>query len=279
VPLAFLLLSSFVVLLLARLRYPGEALRHAAPFAAPAWAWDTALALLAAGAAVAAFRARRVLARPGAARALSGLAVYPLGLAIAWGVLPAYPGEYALVHKALVVGVAVLMALLVWRGRASLGLTWRGFGGACRALALPTATLLGLGLVFAATQGLAPRWERLAANLVAYPVYASLQLLVLLVYPVRLLERLSDSRPAIVLASAGLFALVHWPNGPLVLGCLAGAAVWARSFLRHGNLAAIAISMGVLAAVLMNVAPRDAIHNARCGPIYVQRLVERPGPP
>jgi hypothetical protein len=277
-PLVVPLSCAFVIGLLTRLRYPGAALRHASPVPAPAWAWDVALALIATGALAAAWLGRRALARPSGRRALAELGVYPLGLAVVWGALPAYREDYRPWHYGLIAALSLLIGLLFLRNRANRarwGLTTRRLGTALRALALPTALLLAAGLaVIAATTGFSVRWSRLALNVVTYPLYAVAQLLVLHAFLIRRLEVLSDSRPLIVLAAALVFALVHWPNGPLALGCLVGAAVWAHNFLRHGNLLAVALSMGVLAAILGNAVPREAVDNARCGPIHVQRRID-----
>jgi len=273
-PLAFLLASTTVVLLIARLRFAGEALRFAGPVAVPAWAWDVLLVLLAAGAVVAAVRDRAALARPGARRALRELGVSPLGLALVWGALPPYRWLYRPWHYGLVAVFALLVVALFWRDRGSRGrwgITCTNFRAACRDLAAPTALLLAAGLAFAALGGFALRWDRLAVNLLTYPLYGFLQLLVLQVFLIRRLERLTDSRRTVALVAAGIFALVHWPNAVLLVGCLAAGAVWARNFVRYGNLLPIALSMGILAAVLMNVMPRERLRNGRCGPVYVYR--------
>jgi hypothetical protein len=277
-PLAVPLSCAFVIGLLTRLRYRGEALRHASPVPAPPWAWDVALALLAIGALAAAWRDRRALARPGARRAIAELGIYPLGLALVWGALPAYPENYGPWHYGLIAAFSVLVGLLFWRDRANRtrwGLTTRRLAPALRALAVPTGVLLVAGLALtAATAGFSVRWGRLALGVATYPLYAVAQLLVLHVFLIRRLELLTDSRPLIVSSAALVFALVHWPNGIVAFGCLLGAAVWARDFLRHDNLLAVALSMGVLAGILGSVVARPAIRNARSGPIYVQREID-----
>ncbi len=181
-------------------------------------------------------------------------------------------------HYLVVTAVLAAFAWLMWRDRgrtAGWGLRWTGFAASLRALAWPTLTLLAAGLAWAGlTDQLQPRWSRMAGNVLTYPLSALIQLLLLQVLLLRRLERLSDVRGAIVLGTAAVFGLAHWPNPLVALGCFLGAIFWCRAFLKFGNLPAIALSMGLLAAILGNAVPREAIDNARTGPIHIQREID-----
>jgi hypothetical protein len=56
-----------------------------------------------------------------------------------------------------------------------------------------------------------------------------------LAFPVARFKKISQSSIQIVLAVAGLFALIHWPNGILMLACLLAMIVWARVYLRQAK--------------------------------------------
>ena len=276
---ALLLTNVFVVLLAARLRCAGQGLPYAspAPMGPQVWWWviaGTGLAAIVAG--VSGGKALREAKRRTAAVEL--LAVFAALFACEWGALPAEPRHYRPADYVVVAALVGLLGFLFWRDRRNFsgwGLTLRNFLPALRLLAIPTAVMIAVPVVARQFMGGRVAPARLLIALGLYPFYALAQLLVFQVFLVQRLRRITDSAVTIVLVSAGTFALLHWPNGVLMAACAPAAAVWTLVYLKRPNLYALAISMGLAAAVLANVLPRDRVlHNLRTGPIYVERQIE-----
>jgi hypothetical protein len=275
--LGFLLLNVCVVLVAARLRYGEAALAHAAPVAlAPgAWWWIAGgVALLAAAAALA---GRAALRRPGARAALAELMILPAFFAYEWALMPAFVEDRTLADwlllGALVAAVAAAFYLDRRRGR-RWGFGAKHFLGAVRWLAAPTAVMVAAPVAFAAAAGAETRLHHAGPALATYPLYALAQLAVFQGFLVVRLRRVSASRAEIVAAAAGVFALVHWPNGVVMLACGFGAAVWTFVYLHRPNLCALALSMGLAAVAFAYALPEDLTEHMRTGPIYVRRRVE-----
>jgi hypothetical protein len=279
---ALLLTNASVVLLVVRLRYDGGGLEHASPVPMGPQAWWWAAAGAAALALVAAAVAAR-RPRPGRARATAELlAVFVPMFAFEWGVLPPY--HWRAVDWTIMAGLAILVAALFWLDRRNAGLwgvTGRNFASAARLLAIPTTVFVAVPAVAAIFVGTDCRPGQAALDLIGYPFYALTQLLLFQVFLVRRLTLLADSRTSTVLVSAGMFALLHWPNGIVMAASGAGAVVWTAVYLRRPNVYALALSMGLAVVALANLLPRDLTHNLRTGPTYVQRLIDartRPRP-
>jgi hypothetical protein len=174
-------------------------------------------------------------------------------------------------------GLVLLMLAFVWRDRSDLpnwGLDGRGFVPAARFLAVPTVLMVAAPIAAVAVVGTDFQPGRAGLALAAYPLYAFAQMLVFQLFLVRRLVRISGTGARTILISAGIFSLVHWPNGLLMGACFVGACVWTAAYLRRPNLYAIALSMGLAAASFASFLPRDLTRNLRTGPIYVQRLLE-----
>jgi hypothetical protein len=71
-----------------------------------------------------------------------------------------------------------------------------------------------------------------------------------------------------VFVAAALFSIVHAPNVGLMLLTFLGGIVWCRTFRRHPNLAALALSHGVLALVIVSTLPIGWTGGLRIGPAY-----------
>lgn len=276
---AFLCINVCVVMTAAALRYAGEGLAHAAPVAMAPWVWW----LLVAGAgvlgalAVAADRkwppdrrCRRAIAEL--------LVIFTVFLAFEWGTLPAYRSQYRLMHYLTVVLWLAMVLCLFWRDRRNFhawGVGMKNFVPAARLLAGPTIVMIAVPLVARQFVGGQIDARRMLIALGTYPLYAVAQLGLFQVFLVPRLRRISDSTASVVLVSAGMFALAHWPNGVVMAACAVPAAVWTLVYLKRPNLYALAISMGLAAAVFANVLPREQVlRNLRTGPIYVQRLID-----
>jgi hypothetical protein len=83
----------------------------------------------------------------------------------------------------------------------------------------------------------------------------------------RLREVFPDEGRA-ALAAAGLFALLHLPNLPLMVGTFVTGYLWCRLFSRHPNLFTLTLSHTILAIVLAHSFPREWMHGMKVGPGY-----------
>ena len=148
---------------------------------------------------------------------------------------------------------------------------------ALKALWVPTVLFVSVPVLWGLAIGNPLHAFRTLFAVATYPFYALAQLLMFLAFPVARFKRISRSSIQIVLAVAGLFALIHWPNGILMLAGLVAMIVWCWVYLRHPNLFAVALSMGVAGAVFTQVLPESVHHNMRAGPYYVyRRLLKLP---
>lgn len=271
----------FVVLLAARLRYAGEALAYASPVTAGSDVWLCGILSAAGLAALAATLGRRTLRNAGARRALLQLLIFPAFFAYEWTFLPARMRHWRIIDWAVLGALLAVIAVLLWRDRRPLaerGLTTRNFAPAAGMLAVPTLVMMAVPVVVACFVGTDFQPAR-AACLLAYPLYALAQLAIFQVFLVPRLVSISKSRISVVVVSAGIFTLLHWPNGLLMGACAAGATVWTIVYLYRPNVYALALSMGLMAAVLAGALPRERTawrtHNLRTGPIYVERHLGR----
>ncbi len=309
---AFLFTNVAVVLVACRVRFAGESLIHAAPLELQPVVWNIAIVLAIGLALVSGWRDReRVLGRvnspgpPGrgvpGGQAASGrglestagssrralcelMVIFPGLFAFEWAVLPPYrwrPLDWAIMGVLL----ALVMGFL-WRDRQQ-ARGW-GFGGAhlleaARRLALPTAAIVAALAAVALIVVVPIDGNEIAESLVWYAVYATGQLLVFQVFLVTRLRALSESRRTIVLVASCLFALVHWPNGLLMLATGLGAVLWTTVYLAVPSLYALAGSMALCAVAFAQFVPDHLHDHMRTGPIYVQRRVENEasldGPP
>ncbi|MEZ4386779.1 MAG: hypothetical protein R3D98_04255 [Candidatus Krumholzibacteriia bacterium] len=186
----------------------------------------------------------------------------------------ALAGPPDLASAAVAVATAGL-GLLLWRGRPGAGsATTAALPGSPRsgrrwlaghAIVLAVALAVGLPLGGFANP------PAVALSLLLYPLYAALQLLLLLRVPWPWLEAASAPRrgPAVA-AAALLFGLVHWPNPAVMAMTTAGMALWAAEHARGRSLAALAASMGLLATLAAQGLPDPVTHHMRVGPQLVQ---------
>lgn len=274
---SYVLVNLAVILLAARLRYAHRGLEYASPVSLSPGAWWWAIAAVAVAAAAAAWLGRRRLRDKSARRALAELAVLPAFFAYEWGRMPHFLSLCRWYDVAFVGGIIAVMVVLQmrdWKDRREWGLGRRNFVPAARVLAVPTALMIAAPVAAAFFVGTEFDPVRTVSSVLTYPLYSLLQLLVLQLFLVPRLRRVSDSAAAVV-ASAAIFALAHWPNAVVMGACFVGAAVWTAVYLLRPNVYASALSMGLAATALISALPRErALQNLRIGPIYVQRLVE-----
>jgi len=151
------------------------------------------------------------------------------------------------------------------------------FMPAVKMLWIPTAiSILSLGCWALITHNPVAPME-LLKDLAKYPFYAFAQLFFFLAFPVACLKTTDHSQGQTILAVSGLFALIHWPNTVVMLACFLSMAIWAWVYLRYPNLFAVAIAMGLSAAVFGQALPYDTHHNVGVGPDYAyRRLIKMP---
>jgi hypothetical protein len=224
--------------------------------------WLTATVVAAAGLVVATWRRLPAADR----RSFLVVASWPaVPLAMAWLIVPVrgWPGPSSIVLVVLTTAAGGLL----WRRRPLAarprGPAWHAGRGWRAAHLAGAAVLIGIGV---ALGGFADA-RVLGLSLLLYPLYATIQLVLVLVVPWPWLQRATgdDSRATIV-TSAAVFALVHWPN-PVVMGLTgAGMLVWAHEYARGRSLAALAVSMGLLATLVAQGLPDPLTRHMRVGP-------------
>ncbi len=270
----FLFINLLAILLAAKLRYAGVELANASPVAMADWLWWTAIAAsAAAAAAAAALMGRKMFVT--SRRPLAELLVFPAMFVFEWGMLP--PEHWRAVDWIVIAGFAVVVAAMFLADRKNFqqwGVTGKNFIPAAGRLAIPTLIMAAAPIIAACFIGSDFTPQRLAATLL-YPVYALVQLLVFQVFLVTRLRRVTESRATIILISAGMFSLMHWPNGVLMAACFVAAVVWTWVYLDRPNVYTLAIAMGIAAMAFSNALPRDVTQNMRTGPRYVQ-VASRP---
>ncbi len=310
-----LVTSACALLAVAGLRYREVGLRHAGPIPLSPWAWDLLCLGCAVAAATLtvwatrggsrpAVRSRTATAganltahegpspssqadgslpasEPGAPppatrRALAELlSAFPAFFAALWALLPS--DAVHLPHVVAGVAVACLFLMPVWKSRREGGPLRRRkaeFAAAARGVAIPTALVVAAAITVGMARHAPVHPGALLISLVTYPLFALTQLLAFGTFALPRLERLGARRSAVT-AGAGLFALAHWPNGPLMLACFAAMLLWARVYLEHPSLPAIALSMGLCATAAAQLLPDGFLHHLRTGPgavLYEHRI-------
>jgi Type II CAAX prenyl endopeptidase Rce1-like len=275
---AYLLLSFLVVCGSAFLRYSEDGLLFAAPaqLSPTIWLWGMGGIALLAVLAVVCDRGR--LQRARARAAFLELLLLPAAFAYEWLRLPARARDYAPVDWAVLGIVLGGVGLLVWRdtrrGETD-GLNPKGFLPALRCLILPTALMMLVPVAISLATGTDATASGVAVSLLTYPAYAFVQLVIFQVFLVPRLRRLSSGRVQLIVVAAGMFSLLHWPNGVLMGACWLAAGVWTWVYLERRNVFALAISMALAATAFTHAIPHSVTEHARVGPIYVLRLMDR----
>ena len=172
-----------------------------------------------------------------------------------------------------VIGMAVLVRHRVRWTRAH---PWFGTGGRAGRWLLVGTLVAGVGIALVVVTGPGPEPPTTIGGWVlalsTYPLYALVQLGAALALPAFVWRRDEASPRAIVVACAVLFALIHAPN-PLVMGITGlGMLAWAAAY-RHGvGLVWIALSMGLLGALVAQGLPEPTTQNMRVNAGYVLAL-------
>ncbi|HEX4945092.1 MAG TPA: CPBP family intramembrane glutamic endopeptidase [Blastocatellia bacterium] len=193
---------------------------------------------------------------------LTAWVLNPLQLQQRW--LEALPGLCALVlmvHSHRVHGETL----------AQLGFTTRYFGQAVRKLALPMlmvgAVLVGVGY-WANSLNFGSRFWY---SLIVLPFWGLTQQYILQGFIYRRLKLIlgAERTTLAIFLAAFLFALVHAPNGPLMLLTLIGGWVWTWVYERAPNLLALGLSHALMSAVAMSSLPAWFLQSMSIGYKYL----------
>jgi len=169
----------------------------------------------------------------------------------------------------LVGGAALLGLVLViwWRTRGERG------RGQCRGSWRPDLILALSPVAVGLFLHTAINLHSVGVSLLTYPLYALVQLTVLLVVPAILMADLPLTRNQMVCGCAAIFSLAHWPNGVVMLGTFVGMVIWARAYLRGRTLWRTALVMGLAATSFTQFLPDPWTANMKVGPGLVRRRV------
>jgi membrane protease YdiL (CAAX protease family) len=110
--------------------------------------------------------------------------------------------------------------------------------------------------------------DRFWARLSVLPVWALLQQYAMLGFIYRRLRRLLHPNQTIII-TAGLFALVHAPNYPLMILTFLGGLIWSFVYERAPNLFASAISHVLLSASVLVAVPEWILPSMTVGYRYL----------
>ncbi len=124
-----------------------------------------------------------------------------------------------------------------------------------------------VGLAFSAGESPELPFSSLVDFLI-YPFWGLLQHYAMQSFVHRRFRESLGSPNAAIIASAVLFAIMHWPNKLLTIFTLLGGLAWCKLFSRHPNLLTLAISHGILAVLLYHLCPEDWVNNLRIGPRF-----------
>lgn len=134
---------------------------------------------------------------------------------------------------------------------------------------------MGAGVVVVAAVLGSFHWDRpidVAEHVGGYLGWGLVQQYWMQAFCLRRLRHAGLPRSMLVPVAAGLFALMHAPNWPLVLLTGGAALAWCSLFLRKPNLLTLAASHAVLAVLVRYSLPNAWLHRLTVGGIYLDRV-------
>jgi membrane protease YdiL (CAAX protease family) len=192
--------------------------------------------------------------------------------AIMW--LVPFSRQPAIAFLGLVLLIAILLVVSHVRDRRparDLGFRIDNLGSVLRAYAMPFGIVLGLLVAAGLVMGTLRLGPRFVGMLAGVPAWALLQQYMLLAFAHRRFRiALGEGWPS-VLASAGMFALLHLPNPTLVVACAAAGLVWAWQYDRSPNLLANVVTHTIASAILANALPPALLRSMVVGYNYFLR--------
>ena len=184
---------------------------------------------------------------------------------------------------ALVLGAMLALGVVLLfrhRGEWTAARVWFATGGrAGRALLIGTVSallLIAFAIAAVRAESALPEPSQWVFALSTYPLYAAVQLGAALVLPVMVWRRRGHSERAVVTACAVLFLLIHAPNPVALTLTGIGMIGWAWAHLRGVGFVWLALSMGLLGAVVAQGLPQTRTAHMRVGATYVlKRMNDR----
>lgn len=109
--------------------------------------------------------------------------------------------------------------------------------------------------------------NRFFVALVFVPFWGLIQQYVLQAFVLKRMNLIlgADRQNLAVICAAGIFALVHLPNLPLVLLTLLGGLIWCWVYERAPNLFALGLSHGIMSALAMSSLPATMLQSMSIG--------------
>ena len=190
-------------------------------------------------------------------------------LLVEWALAPFAIPPWLLAAPPLL-AVALILHSQLCRGETAQRL---GFGGryverALLLLAGPTLLAIAALILISYVTHSLHLPDRFWARLSLLPVWALLQQYAMLGFSYRRLRQILPASQTILI-SAGLFALVHAPNIPLMIFTFLGGLIWSFVYERAPNLFASAISHMLLSATVLIAVPEWILPSMTVGYRYL----------
>jgi membrane protease YdiL (CAAX protease family) len=192
-----------------------------------------------------------------------------LALLYVWVVQPTRNDWLRVPFIIILVLIPLLSNVLHKDSLKNMGIRLDNLGISAREVGLVTLTaaavILGVGYL---ARGFFHFPPEALQKLLLYPLWGLAQQYVMQAFVYRRLREGTGSVPVAGIATASLFAVIHWPNQVLVVMTLLGGMVWCRLFERQPNLFTLAISHGLIAVLLFYLCPEEWLRHLRIGPSY-----------
>jgi membrane protease YdiL (CAAX protease family) len=197
------------------------------------------------------------------------VAFVALALGFEWIVDPVASRAVKGVYLTLVVLIPLASNVLHGDGPRALGFRVDNFLRSARMVGPASLAVLAVivAVSYASGHGVA-LGPRLRQQLVYYPLWGLAQQWALQGFVHRRLCDTWHRRQPAAIASAVLFASLHYPNPVLVVFTLVGGYVWCLLYQRQQNLFTLALSHGWLGAIALVSLPAAWIHGLRVGPEF-----------
>ncbi|MFW6133907.1 MAG: type II CAAX prenyl endopeptidase Rce1 family protein [Planctomycetota bacterium] len=185
-------------------------------------------------------------------------------------------GAWNAAFAVFAIGAPVALNLLHGDRPADSGLRVDTLAGSAREVAVATG-VMGAGVVAVGLAAGGFHWDtgaRFAERAGLYLGWGLVQQYLLQAFALRRLRQARLPTPAAVALAAGLFALVHAPNWPLVAVTFPAGVVWSVLFCRRANLLTLGLAHAGLAVLLYHAWPMAWHMGLAIGPEYLQRTAD-----